>query len=899
MKEIFTTDLIAEFNSLVLMINIDKYNINDNNRYDITYLNEITRKISELKKFYKIISNKEKTVEKFYIDLNTLIIKEQELLSKLIINLNTLRLNEKIGVKFYDEVIPLLRDREEKLLNIILNDKKQLRKFIKTNEDIEIFRLNLERIVKSAIILASTLKILIINIGIIRNSHIREVIDMIIDDMIYAINFFTFVINPKNSNNDDYAFSYDLQQKFYKEIESVMNATIYNTYFLKIKDFNSSKKIERKQKTLEEIQKNAVQERAKRAKLNISNILKFNDKNAEILKKIRKVFFTKKLKEDELKNHMLIRKRDIRFRVIVILEEINSTELTIPKIREKIEDVNILFNKDDFEEDDLFKLSFERSTNGITDANYKPFLDKVKDNFINQNKKIKDSSKFKLRENYKNLRLIFGTLFNTDEPLDADDKDDVDVIENYVGNSIISLFNRYINNEGDMKFNDFYYYMVVNYEVVKNEEGKFIKIRQDGVGPGLRRDFITSLTTELFEKKILITRDGTYKYFLNPEFEPDETMRYLLSNNYNIENEDEEENDDEDVFKRKFTKDFYKFLGNLILFILINDCGLEKKLSSYLIASLCSTTDFNDIDYVSFMVSDFPDEFVSLINLMKNPEYIKPSALTYNDQYLLNEIDNIDNDCDCDNNNYDKESEMLEKEINKEIIEKCKIYCLNRNYIIDYIKKTAKFMMTRTMLRKDIDISPHKNYREISRRGKVITSLFLSGIPIEIRKEFERNNFYPSVINSYIKTPDMNFEIVDKLIQNLMSYMQINSDFIREENLRRLTQLFIINVLSYKPEFHENEENFFNFITDLLKFWSASSIYKENEKYKIKIDSELSEEHLPQSHTCFFEIDFPNYTGTDEEIGMKLFRKIKIAVSNVERGVGLYGGMRKRIRKFK
>jgi hypothetical protein len=229
----------------------------------------------------------------------------------------------------------------------------------------------------------------------------------------------------------------------------------------------------------------------------------------------------------------------------------------------------------------------------------------------------------------------------------------------------------------------------------------------------------------------------------------------------------------------------------------------------------------------------------------------------------------------------------------------------------------AKFMMTKTMLRKDIDISPDKNYKEIYKRGEKITSLFISGIPIEIRKEFKRNNFCPFVINSYLKGQDMTFEIVNKLIQNFRSSMQdviseiqdfINSDQDQDiydrnyiEDLRRFTRLFIKYVLTYNPELYENEDKYFNFIIELLIYWTGSSMYMKDEKYIIKINRNSGNNAYPNPHTCNFSFEIPNYTGTDEEIGKRMFDKINDGMERTGHDFGIAGGgMRKRrTRKIK
>ena len=503
------------------------------------------------------------------------------------------------------------------------------------------------------------------------------------------------------------------------------------------------------------------------------------------------------------------------------------------------------------------EVDFIKNLSEISDSNYLQVLNQVKDNHLNNHLKINDANKTKLDQNYNLLKTKYATLFNKDEPLNGRR---VDSINNYVGNSIISLFVRYMKYDGDMKFNDNRNYYVINIDLLKDDNGVISEERQDGIDVGgLRRDFITALTSELFDKKIFINRDDSDKYYLNPEFEPDEFMRYIIKNKYR---------NDDNYFNDEFINDFYKFLGQLLVFVLVNDCALDKYLSSYIISSICNTRQFTDIDYITFMCIDYPQFFNMFFNMMKKPEEIEYIGSSFNDFYLL-----------------DESSEAGE--------------LLTSDNIIKWLKDSARFMMTTSVLRINIEIRPGRDYKEIYAKNKRINELLIEGIPISLRTEFSNNNFKPVIINSFIKTADINDEIINKIIDNLRTTMQSLYNFRSNLQLQNLLEIFINYVLKNDKEKHINQTAYHNFIIKLLKFWSGSAFFKQNERYKIQINDNLSDTHLPQSHTCFFLIDIPNYTGTNDEIGEKLFNKIEIAISNVESGVGLAGGGRRRYRTIK
>ena len=502
-------------------------------------------------------------------------------------------------------------------------------------------------------------------------------------------------------------------------------------------------------------------------------------------------------------------------------------------------------------------------------------LNNLRDKYVLYSKNFKNISDKQVLFN--DFKTRFNTSFNRDEPTPR-----VDSIHNFVGNSIASLFARYAYNGDDFKFNDLGKYYVVNYTLRKENDdpatplrNKYTKVQQAGIDAGgLRRDFINALTSELFEKKIFITREGTKKYYLNPSYVPDEEFIFIVMTSpvgMDLSN-----------FSANpiYIKSFYKFIGLLLSFILVNDCGIEHNLSSYILAIFNNTTrhDLDDYDYVYFMLNDFPEFTTSILNLMAAPDTIEYTCIGFNDYYDL-----LPNDKDLDKNN-----------------------------IVEYLKLISRFMMTKTIYRKGIDMPQGitaEDTKILVGKSEYMHKCLCKGIPDVIKTYFTKLTL--NSINSYLVTPTMSDEIVSKLIRNFTLSMVkklrtlVNGAPIKIK-IEKLTELFVKYVLT-NPVANptpEQKDEFFKFIDKLLKFWSGTSFYKANEEYKIQINSLLSPEHLPQSHTCFFLIDLPDYTSardvaSDEAIGRLLYNKVNNAISNVEGGFGFAGGNKKKLKTLK
>jgi hypothetical protein len=239
---------------------------------------------------------------------------------------------------------------------------------------------------------------------------------------------------------------------------------------------------------------------------------------------------------------------------------------------------------------------------------------------------------------------------------------------------------------------------------------------------------------------------------------------------------------------------------------------------------------------------------------------------------------------------------VLESEIERRCIEAQKKYIASSDVAKevkarrDYARANSATGLSPAEL---TNIGKTAEYKYVIQKSEYITNCLIEGIPDFIKEYFKGPPLYTlKSLNHYLVTPSMSNAIIEKLIRNFTNSMnkrirqKVGSDKTKHE---LLTRLFISHILTKK--FETAEEDFFKFIDKLLRFWSGSSFYKDNEEYKIQINAGLSNTHLPQSHTCFFLIDLPLYQGSnDDEIGELLYNKLENAVSNVGGGMGFAGG---------
>jgi len=145
-------------------------------------------------------------------------------------------------------------------------------------------------------------------------------------------------------------------------------------------------------------------------------------------------------------------------------------------------------------------------------------------------------------------------------------------------------------------------------------------------------------------------------------------------------------------------------------------------------------------------------------------------------------------------------------------------------------------------------------------------------------------------------------QLKEAFMKNMTERIRAISDPIDNQNTIQITSFF--NLILSRPFSVKNqdgdmelltEDKYLDFISHLLRFWSGWNHFKQTPelKYHIKVIKEKSIDSLPSSHTCFYQIDLPPYKNIQS-----FLNKLYLVVYNVESGIGLAGGGKKRKNTF-
>lgn len=830
--------------------------IDNDNRIDIETFAKLFLINIDINNDLRFIIKKKYSINLIINELELKIFNEKSIIQEILIKINE---NNEL-IKDNSTITIFKNELEKRLEKIDRIDRKSLELLLIEDDDYNDKREKLKKILNSLLILIDTFIVIIINYGCIRsiyNSQIDDIMNYLYFEVKNAIDCYKNTIADLDINYNE---NLRIQKKFYYNIINDINNDVLNKiiiYYDNIKEYLINfQKIDSKfidiyyKKLISEIKLAKGELIIKSEKIRSSTF-------SHSYKRIRRSFLTriglrkpqKRVIIDSRKilNEAIIARRSLNIGKLIKSLDISWEYWERPVIISNNSSIEI--NKSSLIENESIDNLFKTDYIDVMDDKYKDFFIQIKDNFIEYSKFFKNEKD--KQKNYNNLKENYEYFFN-----DKNRRGGIPTITNYINYSLISFFIRYIQYDKCLKFIDSDESYVCNYVISINDKGEFIDNRQIGIDAGgLRRDFITSLINELFQKNIFINRDDTKCYFLNPNYKLDEYEKYIIKKHLS--------DIDDNYFENQFIIDFYNYLGLLLSFIIVNDCGLEYHLSSYIISLFFNNDNEKDKDNIMnliYYINDFPHDFKTLTNLMKEPKQIaSDSYMSFNDLYNLI---SIDKDLDEDN-------------------------------IIEYLYELSKFINKKCILRKNIELSTDINILEYNRLINKNTLMYVclkNGIPKKIKDDFTNNNFTPMIIKTYLKSPDMSDEIIEKLINNFSNTME------EYYELKKITKLFINYVLRNNNGKHINKDNYHKFIIKLLKFWSGSAFYKDNQKYKIQINENLTIQHLPQSHTCFFLIDIPDYRvlENDEEIGNKLFVSIHNSIFNVEEGIGLAGGSRRR-----
>ena len=452
--------------------------------------------------------------------------------------------------------------------------------------------------------------------------------------------------------------------------------------------------------------------------------------------------------------------------------------------------------------------------------------------------------------------------------------------------------------------NAFYVYI---YEI-DDELNEIQKEAIDAGGP--KRDFFTKLFEELFCDNEHLTRPFICpkdnignKYYINPNFAPDEKFRKVIEaykQNYSSITEFKTESEYEYI---------YYVIGKLLGITFYNeDIGLPQQFSDYILTGFIKQQ--NEIDYYDilyFYLKEF-NNAVYYINIINNTNIktIEDVNLSFNNTYIISKLKNphsVNKDVeppipikaqlpinllrykmlsttkDAVKNSsnerklreYDEKwkEQLKEYEMKKEIYDRtgaprenadgAKITKMN---YIKFLLQQAKHVVTKNFLIKK-DINSEKSMK------KRYDSLF-AGFSNEIRKFLYKKKVTIEQLNLLLTIEPLTYAILNELANRFVLKIEVstvpesdpsydpNAKLTEEEKNEKVNEMkgYISNIITRRRQ-GDTEKVHFEFIKNLLRFWTAINRYYEGIDYKIfyKYGWRINVENLPEAHTCFNQLD--------------------------------------------
>jgi hypothetical protein len=404
-------------------------------------------------------------------------------------------------------------------------------------------------------------------------------------------------------------------------------------------------------------------------------------------------------------------------------------------------------------------------------------------------------------------------------------------------------------------FNKFYVYI---YEI-DDDLNEYKKDAIDAGGP--KREFFTKLFEELFCDDEHLTRPFISPkniigeiYCINPNFEPDEKFKKVIKaykQNYISISEFNTERDYEYI---------YFVIGKLLCLPVYNDLiGLPKQLSSYILAGLINQkNELNYYDMLYFYLREF-DNTIPYINMIRDIDSIEYADFLFNDLYVVSKS-------------------LGESQITK------------YNYI-KFILQQAKHVVSKNFLGKE-EINSDKSMK------KRYDSLF-AGFSNEIRKFLYRKKVTIEQLSLLITNEQLTDAILQDFVSKINIYMEVKytsdsfsgnytGDMMSDDEQKERCDIlkgYISNIITQKRE-GVSEKEHFNFIKNLLRFWTGLTYYDKTKTYKIcyKYGIGINVNKLPNSHTCTYTLDiygFPNEYN-EEKREEFMYNKFKLAVGEQE-----------------
>lgn len=463
----------------------------------------------------------------------------------------------------------------------------------------------------------------------------------------------------------------------------------------------------------------------------------------------------------------------------------------------------------------------------------------------------------------KNIKEIIQKKFVNQEIYFDVIKDDIYI--NILFNTWFKLYLTDIKKSDNMFKVRYDYYLLKIFEK-RGKDNILYPLR--AVGQGVTRDFFQKIIDELIKYEIFIKPDDSERYFLNPYFDINKIIKIKSYTFSDIKSEN-----------TILYTTFYKFLGKLFSFFVLNDFGFNFRLSNCILSHFIYKNDnIKYDDFISFAAFDFPDDFnIKFSNLMRPLDGIEESDLIGSlDMYYNDDIDITDPD--------DYKVILKDKITDKNFIEYISLY--SQEILYNPFKNNKRRL-------KKLEMDPVDNFYS-----------FIDGFNYIKNHVFKK--IYPTIfiidelLYKNISIDDFNI-FKDKFKIKMNKY--INHKIVEQELKIKyrtvLISLFMIfddNGLNFpfneinisEEEFNINRDKYFLiFIEKLFRFWSGFGYINNELEYNFVLIN-YNKKTLPNSHMCNTQIDIPMFNNNIPNFD-ELYKMLVISSFFVEEGTGLLG----------
>ena len=450
-------------------------------------------------------------------------------------------------------------------------------------------------------------------------------------------------------------------------------------------------------------------------------------------------------------------------------------------------------------------------------------------------------------------------------------------INYYQDSALASLLIEYDNKKGkiyneglrDIFIHDFNKFYIHIYEL----DEELNEIRKDAIDAGgPKREFFTKLFEELFCDENHLTRPFIspkniigYKYYINPNFAPDEKFRKVI--------QAYTQNNDSNIIQFNKERDYeyiYYIIGKLLCLVVYNEeIGLSNQFSAYILEGFIKQP--NELDYYDmlyFYLREF-DNTIPYINMVSNSQInnLEYAELSFNDLYIVSKAKRGSQNSDGE----------------KIIKDNC----------IKFILQQSKHVVTKNFLDKE-EVNSGKSMK------KRYDSLF-AGFSNEMRKFLYREKVTIEQLSLLITNEPLTEAILQELARKIVVKIEVsylpesdpnydpNNKMSNDEKKEREDDMkgYIANIIT-QPREGVLLKDHYEFIKNLLRFWTGLNYYNKAAQYRIfyKYGWNINVKNLPGASTCFNQLYIYGFPADTEDVKYTPEMKIKYIYDKIILAVG-------------